>query len=123
MLTLKNTPMADILVFIETPTFTHQLQTLITDDEYRELQTNLMINPECGKIIKGSGGVRKVRQAAKGHGKSGGIRVIYYWMSDNAQIYMLLAYPKSVQDDLSAEQTAKLYDLVKALKKSGQRTI
>ena len=69
---LKNTPMADTMEFIETPTFTRQILALLPDDDYRGLQNELMEDPERGDIIKGGGGVRKVRYAAKGHGKRGG---------------------------------------------------
>ena len=68
-----------------------------------------------GDIIKGGGGIRKLRYAAQGRGKSGGVRVIYYWVKDNHQIYMLVVYPKSKKDDLTDKETAILRDLVKEL--------
>ena len=74
-----------------------------------------MENPEKGALIKNGGGIRKVRFAAQSKGKSGGIRVIYYWLKDDGQIYMLLAYPKSKKDTLSDEETKILRDLVKEL--------
>ena len=49
-------------------------------------------------IIKGGGGIRKLHYAAQGRGKSGGVRVIYYWVKDNHQNYMLVVYPKSKKD-------------------------
>ena len=101
--------------FIETPTFTRLITELLPDDEYRLLQTELVEDPERGTLIKQGGGIRKVRFAAKGKGKSGGIRVIYYWLKDDGQIYMLLAYPKSKKDTLSDEETKILRDLVKEL--------
>ena len=75
--------------FIETPTFTRLLTALLTDDEYSGLQNVLVENPERGDIIKGGGGIRKLRFAQSGRGKSGGVRVIYYWLRDDGQIYML----------------------------------
>lgn len=66
-----------------------------------------------GDIIKSGGGIRKLRYAAQGRGKSGGVRVIYYWVKDNHQIYMLVVYPKSKKDDLTDKETAILRDLVK----------
>ena len=120
---LKNTPMADTMEFIETPTFTRQILALLPDDDYRGLQNELMENPERGDIIKGGGGVRKVRYAAMGHGKRGGIRVIYYWLRDDGQIYMLLAYPKSEKDNLTDKETALLRDFVKDVLNRGQDTI
>ena len=79
--------------FIETPTFTRQVLELLSDEDYRRLQNTLIEAPECGDLIKGGGGIRKVRHAAQGRGKSGGVRAIYYWIKDKHQIYMLLVYP------------------------------
>ena len=101
--------------FIETPTFTRLLTTLLTDDEYAGLQNVLVENPERGDIIKGGGGIRKLRHALPGRGKSGGVRVIYYWLRNDGQIYMLLIYPKSKKDDLTDRETALLREFVKEL--------
>jgi len=98
--------------FIETPVFTRLIADLLTDEEYRILQLELAGYPDQGDIIKGSGGIRKMRFAAKGKGKSGGIRVIYYWITARGQIYMLLAYPKNKKDDLSAGELSLLCALV-----------
>ena len=101
--------------FIETPTFTRLLTALLADDEYADLQNVLVENPERGDILKGGGGIRKLRHALPGRGKSGGVRVIYYWLRDNGQIYMLLIYPKSKKDDLTDRETALLREFVKEL--------
>ena len=101
--------------FIETPTFSRLLAGLLTDDEYSGLQSVLVENPSLGDIIKGGGGIRKLRHALPGRGKSGGVRVIYYWLRDDGQIYMLLIYPKSKKDNLSERETALLREFVKEL--------
>ena len=101
--------------FIETPTFTRMLVELLTDDEYAGLQCVLLVNPEAGDIVKGGGGIRKLRHALPGRGKRGGVRVIYYWLRKVGQIYMLLIYPKSKKDTLTARETAILFELVKEL--------
>ena len=101
--------------FIETPTFTRLLLQLLSDDEYRELQCMLADNPVCGDLIRGGGGIRKVRFAAQGKGKSGGVRVIYYWMTAREQIYMLLIYSKNRKDTLTDQETGILRELVKEL--------
>ncbi|MEO6697392.1 MAG: ATP-binding protein [Gammaproteobacteria bacterium] len=101
--------------FIETRTFTRMVTSLLSDDEYRELQNELLDDPERGDIIKGGGGIRKLRYAVPGRGKSGGLRVIYYWVKDNHQIYMLVVYPKSRKDNLSDKETAVLRNYVKEL--------
>jgi hypothetical protein len=101
--------------FIETSIFTRLLKALLTDDEYTELQNVLVENPEQGDIIRGGGGIRKLRHALPGRGKSGGVRVIYYWLKNEYQIYMLLIYPKSKKDDLTDGETALLREFVKEL--------
>jgi len=100
------------MVIIETPTFTRQIIRLMPDEDYRELQEALLLNPEQGDLIRGSGGLRKIRWSQPGRGKRGGVRVIYYWYLPDAQLYMLLAYPKNEQDNLTQEQLKLLKKLV-----------
>ncbi|MBI5439370.1 MAG: type II toxin-antitoxin system RelE/ParE family toxin [Nitrosomonadales bacterium] len=64
---------------------------------------------------KNGGGIRKLRWKRAGTGKSGGIRVIYYWITKDNQIFMLVAYPKSVKDNLTDRETAILRNLIKEL--------
>jgi len=77
---------------------------LIPDEEYGELQFSLVQTPDLGDIIPRSGGIRKIRWSGSGRGKRGGIRVIYYWRVSEQQIFMLLAYAKNEQDNLSSAQ-------------------
>ncbi len=100
------------MIFVETSVFTRQLPSLLNDDEYRELQMALTQRPDAGVLIVGSGGLRKVRWAARGHGKRGGERVIYYWAVSHDQILMLLIYAKNVQDDLTPKQLRLLKVIV-----------
>jgi len=99
--------------FIETPIFAKEVQTLLEDDEYKSLQSALLLRPEQGSIIPGSGGLRKIRWANKGKGKRGGLRVIYYWDPKTESFYMLLIYSKSKKDDLSQDQLHILSQLVR----------
>lgn len=92
--------------------FTSQIKVLATDDEYSALPKQLVVDPGAGAVIKGTGGLRKIRMAIRGGGKSGGERVIYYVITGKSQIAMLFAYPKSEQDDLSAEQAKALKKVV-----------
>ncbi len=101
--------------FIETPTFTRTITVLLSDDSYSQMQMALVENPALGDLIRGGGGIRKLRYAVQGRGKSAGVRVIYYWLKDEFQIYLLLAYPKSAKDTLTDKEVALLYDLVKEL--------
>jgi hypothetical protein len=102
------------MVIIETSVFTRQVQKLLSDDEYQQLQLALVERPDAGTIIEGSGGLRKTRWARPGHGKRGGVRVIYYWAVKPNQILMLLIYAKSKQEDLSREQLQLLRKIVEA---------
>lgn len=101
-------------MFKETSIFTREIQKLMRDDEYLEMQKFLLNNPRCGKVIKGSGGIRKLRWSLDSHGKSGGIRVIYYFNPVQGTFFMLLTYRKSVADDLSDEQLKILRKMVEA---------
>jgi hypothetical protein len=100
------------MVIIETTIFTHQVQALLADEEYRRLQTVLVIRPDTGDLIPGSGGLRKVRWGAQGRKKRGGVRVIYYWAVQQNCILMLLIYAKNEQDNLTLEQLKVLKSMV-----------
>lgn len=86
------------------------------EDEYAELEEILLLNPKAGAVIEGSGGVRKVRFALPGKGKSGSIRVIYVDIMVDEAIYMIYAYPKSAKDNLSKAEVAQFKKLVDILK-------
>ncbi len=97
---------------IETTIFTKRLKTFLHDEEYRSLQNELILNPEKGKIIRESGGLRKIRWSVRGRGKRGGVRIIYYWLNKKESILMLLIYSKSEQDSLTNKQLKILKTLV-----------
>ena len=98
---------------IETPIFTKQVRTAFPDDEYRELQLYLVLRPDVGDLIPGSGGLRKMRWRLTGRGKRGGARVIYFWKSAAGKLYLLYLYAKNERDDLSPVQLRVLRALVK----------
>ncbi len=100
------------MVIIETPIFTRRIQEILSDGEYRLLQIQLINKPDSGKVIRGSGGLRKLRWSASGHGKRGGIRVIYYWFVSQETLLLLFVYSKREQDDLAPEQLRKLKKVV-----------
>ena len=100
------------MVIIETSVFARQVQALLSDEEYRGLQTALANHPNAGSVIIGSGDLRKLRWAIKGKGKRGGSRVIYYWAVSQEQILMLLIYSKSEQEDLTRDQLKTLKRVV-----------
>jgi mRNA-degrading endonuclease RelE of RelBE toxin-antitoxin system len=91
-----------VFSFIETRLFTRLVQEYLADDEYRKLQATLIERPEAGDLIRGSGGVRKLRWQASGRGKRGGYRVIYYAKIDQGIIWMLTMYPKNMTENIPA---------------------
>jgi mRNA-degrading endonuclease RelE of RelBE toxin-antitoxin system len=96
------------VVFVETLTFTKRVLQLLDDESYSALQLHLARHPDAGEVIRGSGGIRKVRWGGIGRGKRGGLRVIYYWWIARDRISMLLVYPKNERDDLTADQVKLL---------------
>lgn len=98
---------------IETSVFTRHITELLSDEEYRQFQTGLAANPAMGSVIRGGGGIRKVRVAVGSKGKSGGARVIYYWAVRKNVILLLYVFPKNVASNLTAKQAAQLAKIVK----------
>jgi hypothetical protein len=98
--------------FVETPVFTRTVTALLDEVQYRALQLALALRPEQGDLIRGSGGLRKLRWRLKGRGKRGGVRVIYYWDAATETFYMLYAYTKQEQGDLTPQQVKVLRRLV-----------
>jgi mRNA-degrading endonuclease RelE of RelBE toxin-antitoxin system len=100
------------MVIVETSVFTKQIQKLLSDEEYRQLQTDLARRPNAGTVIPGGGGLRKIRWGYRGQGKRGGVRLIYYWAVQQDRLLLLLVYPKNVQDNLSPGQLKSLRQIV-----------
>lgn len=100
------------MIFVETSLFTKRIGNYLEDEELAELQSELARNPELGKIIPGSGRIRKLRWAAMGKGKRGGARIIYYWAPQPVVILMLYVYVKSEVGDLTQEQVKLLRSVV-----------
>ncbi|MCC6501035.1 MAG: type II toxin-antitoxin system RelE/ParE family toxin [Anaerolineales bacterium] len=88
--------------FIEGTAFTKHVYDYLSEDEYFGLQSFLLQYPESGKIVRGSGGVRKVRWAMSGKGKSGGVRIIYYFKKRDDEIWLLTIYSKNEVENIPA---------------------
>jgi len=100
------------MVIVETPIFTKRVTTILSPEDYRLLQSELVLRPESGKIITGSGGLRKLRWTGSGRGKRGGSRLIYYFMRDDKVILMLFIYAKNETEDLTKDQIKVLRSIV-----------
>lgn len=101
--------------FMETSGFSKIRENYFDDSQFNMLQLYLMDRPDAGNIIKGSGGIRKLRWGMQGQGKRGGVRVIYYWITKDNQILFLTAYAKSKASDLSQNAIKTMREIVKDL--------
>lgn len=101
------------MIFVETPVFTKLVEDWLPHDSYVDLQHVLLLRPEMGPVISGSGGLRKVRWGIEQQGKRGGLRVVYYWNKPDEIIYMLFIYRKNEREDLTPEQIKTLRRLIK----------
>lgn len=99
------------MLIIETPIFTRRVQKGMSEEDYRGLQLALRSNPELGVHL--GGGLYKARWGVGHRGKSGGVRVIYYWARREGQILMLFLFLKNEQDNLTAAQEKALRDLAR----------
>ena len=99
--------------FLETSVFTSWLRGLVDEDQYRALQLALLLRPEQGPLIPGSGGLRKLRWGTRGRGKRGGLRLVYYWAPREQAFYMLYVYAKNEQSDLTPAQVKVLRRVVR----------
>lgn len=106
------------LTFIETPVFTQLITRLLEDQEYQRMQEHLLIHPTAGDLMVGTAGCRKLRWRVSGRagGKSGGIRVIYYFKKDSDQVIFLLAYDHRSVDNLTQIQRRRLANVVRQWK-------
>lgn len=106
-------PCIYVMLFIETSACTRLLSSYLTDEEYRGLQRYLLQKPDAGDLIKGSSGVRNVRWAPTGSGKSGGIRAIYYWKNSDHEIWMLTLYGKSERASIPGHMLKQIAEAIK----------
>ena len=90
-----------MLTFIELPAFERHRERYLPDDSFRALQQVLSRRPDAGDLIQGTGGLRKIRWRVPGRGKSGGIRVIYYWATQQGDIFLFTLFGKGDVSDLS----------------------
>lgn len=104
--------------FVFTAPFNNCWKALgLNDDNLKELELALLKNPQAGDVIEGTGGARKLRIRLNNRGKSGGARVIYLDVFKKEKLYFLFAYPKNIQENLSAEQKKAIKNIIEEIKK------
>ena len=93
-------------LFVELLTFERRRSGYLDDEQFRQLQMNLLTDPERGDLITGTGGLRKMRfaDARRGKGKRGGLRVVYFWWMHGAQFWLFTIYDKDEMEDLSQRE-------------------
>lgn len=103
-------------IFVELPAFERHRAHYLDDDAFRSLQNSLMMHPEAGDLIPGTGGLRKLRftDLRRGKGKRGGLRIIYYWWDVGLEFWLFTVYDKDEMADLTPQQRKTLKAIVKA---------
>lgn len=101
------------IIFIETPEFFKKIDNLASEEDFHELQDELIANPLKGKVIKGTGGARKIRMKIKGRGKSGGARTIYYYVDLIGEVWFLDIYLKKDKSNLTENEKKRVYRFIK----------
>jgi hypothetical protein len=104
------------LEFIETPLFEAQRKEMISDEEFRTLQSDIIKNPEVGSVIVGTGGLRKIRLAGEATGKSGGYRTIYLLVQPDV-VHLVLLYKKGRKDSLTQKEKNLLKEVSRSIKR------
>lgn len=108
--------------FFEAPAFTRHIAAYLDDEALRALQLFLLDHPEAGKVMPGTGGFRKLRwgDETRGKGKRGGLRIIYYFLPDEQQIWLFTLFGKNEAEDLTPGQKSILRAAIEAERKARQ---
>ena len=105
-----------LLTVAEMPEYIRRAEKLLSEPERTDLIDYVAANPKAGDLIHGTGGIRKLRWARGGRGKSGGARVVYYFHSEVLPLYLLTVFGKGEKADLSQAERNELGKLVQVLK-------
>ena len=111
-----------LITVAETPEYIRRAEKLLSAAERMAVVEHLAANPKAGDLMQGTGGVRKLRWARGGRGKSGGVRVIYYFHSDAMPLYLLTVFGKNERSDLDQAERNELAALVRMLKAMVEKT-
>jgi mRNA-degrading endonuclease RelE of RelBE toxin-antitoxin system len=109
-------------LFVQTKIFSDDLDALIAENkllgtDYEELEKLLSSNPDLGALIKGTGGLRKIRLKSSSKGKRGGFRVCYFDFPENEQLFLIVIYGKNEQENISQKDKEIFKKLIEKIKK------
>lgn len=102
---------------VELPEFQKRAQSLLKDDEKTSIINYLASHPQSGDLMQGTGGIRKLRWSAQGRGKSGGVRVIYYYHNGTVPLFLLTVFGKGEKANISKAERSELAKLTQLLLK------
>lgn len=108
------------LKVVRTSVYDKACAGLLDQAQRRAMEDEIAANPFVAPVIPGAGGIRKKRWALPEKGKSGGIRTIYYYHGDDDSVYLLTAYAKSKQEDLTPQDKKAWTRFVKAIKQAAR---
>lgn len=104
-----------MITVAEVPEYIRRAEKLLSEAERRDVIEYLAAHPKAGDLLEGTGGVRKLRWGRGGQGKSGGVRVIYYFHSDAMPLYLLTLFAKNERANISKSERNELAGLVDIL--------
>lgn len=93
---------------VETPSYLRAAEAIFSEAEREDIVAMVASDPECGEVMRGTGGFRKVRVGRSGMGKRGGARVIYIFRNENFPVFLIAAYPKNEKDNLTKKERNEL---------------
>ena len=105
----------ELITVVETASFVTDAKVCMNKEERTEAINMIADNPECGDIVPGGGGIRKVRFAIGGRGKSGGVRIIYYFHNERVPVFLLAVFAKNEHANLTRAETNLLGNAAKML--------
>lgn len=109
----------ELLEFVYLKLFERSRKGVLTDEEVKQVEDELLANPRAGVVMVSTDDVRKVRAAQEQRGKSGSARVAYLYVPEQATVYFILAFPKNVQGNLTAEQKKQVRAVVAQIRSEG----
>jgi hypothetical protein len=107
--------MAASITVVETATFIARAKGRMTDEERRSVIDMVAADPECGVLIQGGGGLRKVRFGVGGRGKRGGVRIVYCYYDRSVPVFLLTVFAKNERDDLAKRELNRLAGVAKQI--------